>query len=139
MASKNLLTEYAKVIQSELMYYYPVITYPLNPSINLSSTYCFLSKIDPWTDDNNPPAPKQDQKSLKQIFKNMFVIKKLGADSITPVIKRFDWESGTIYDYYKDDVDMLDIDENDNPKYMFYVKNSYDQVFKCLWIYGFAS
>ena len=133
MANKNLLTEYFKIVQSELMYYYPVITYPLNPNLNLSSTYCFLGRVDPWADDANPPVPLQDQKSIKNTFKNMFVIKKLGADSITPVIKRFDWEINTVYDYYRDDVNMLAIDPIDDPLYMFYIKNSYDQVFKCLW------
>lgn len=133
MASNNLLTQYSRVIQSELMYYYPVITYPLNPNINLASMYCFLGKVDPWDDDNLPPVPLQDQKSIKNIFKNMFVIKQIQSGDITPVIARVDWTQGTTYDYYKDDVNMLDVNPDNSPKYIFYIKNSYDQIFKCLW------
>lgn len=134
MASNNLLTQYAKVIQSELMYYYPTITYPLNPNINLSSIYCFLGKAGPWIDDNNPPAPTQDQKTIKNIFKNIFVLKNIGSDGVTPVIARVDWKSGVTYDYYRDDVNLLETDPITGlPVYNFYVKNSYDQVFKCLW------
>jgi hypothetical protein len=133
MANNNLLTQFAKVIQSELMYYYPVITYPLNPNINLSSMYCFLGKVDPWDNDDNPPAPLQDQKSIKNIFKNMFVIKQIQSGDISPVIARIDWQQGITYDYYSDDINMLDVNPDGTPVYTFYVKNSYDQVYKCLW------
>ena len=119
MASKNLLTEYAKVIQSELMYYYPVITYPLNPTINLSSIYCFLGKVDPWGDDNNPPAPLEDQQSTKAVFKNMFALKQIQSGDISPVIARIDWKKGTSYDYYKDFINMLDTNPDGSPKYIF--------------------
>ena len=134
MASNNILTQYAKVIQSELMYYYPTITYPLNPNVNLSSTYCFLGKVGPWSDDTNPPTPTQDQKTIKNIFKNIFVLKKIGADGVTPVIARVDWSQGVTYDYYRDDINLLATDPITRlPVFNFYVKNSYDQVFKCLW------
>lgn len=133
MANVNLLTHQAKVIQSELMYYYPTLRSPANNSIYLASIYCFLGKVDPWTDNNNPPAPTQDQKSIKNIFKNMFVIKQIFSNGISPVINRIDWTANTVYDYYQDTVDMFATDNNNNPIYTFYVKNRYDQVFKCLW------
>ena len=134
MATNNLLTKFASVIQSELMYYFPTLTYPLNPNINLSSTYCFLGKADPWPDDTNPPAPTEDQSNIKNIFKNMFILKQIQSGDITPVIARNDWKQGVVYDYYSDKIDMLAVDPITGlPIYNFYVKNSYDQVFKCLW------
>jgi hypothetical protein len=38
-----------------------------------------------------------------------------------------------VYDYFRDDVDMLVKDANGFITKTFYVKNKYDQVFKCLW------
>lgn len=133
MANQNLLTNLSKVIQSEITYYYPTLTYPLNPNINLYTIYCFLSKAGPWPDDNNPPNPTQDSKSLKNIFKNMFVMKQINSNGISPIIPRVDWVSGTTYDYYQDDIDMIAKDSNGDNLYSFYVLNRYDQVFKCLW------
>jgi hypothetical protein len=93
----------------------------------------FLSMVDAWPTDSDPPAPTQDQKTLKTALKNMFVAKKINASDISPVIKRNDWTSGTVYDYYKDTVDMFELDSEGNQVLNFYIKNRYDQVFKCLW------
>jgi hypothetical protein len=132
MANKSLITYGAKVGQVEQTYYAPVaVVPPANTSI--SQTYCFLAKAEPWPDENNPPIPTQDTKSLKLIFKNIFAVKHITSNDIAPVIKRYDWVSGTIYDRYIDSVDMFELDENGNPTKFYYVKNRYDQVFKCLW------
>jgi hypothetical protein len=133
MANKNLLTYGAKVSNVELVTYTPVAVrapYYDTPSATL---YSFLSKVVPWEDDNNPPQPTQDQKSIKKIFKNIFAVKKLTTNDISPVIPRVDWTSGVVYDYYSDDVDIFEKDTNGNNVYNYYVKNRYDQVFKCLW------
>lgn len=132
MASKTLLTDYARLYNVENMYYAPVATVaPLYQ--NPDSIYCFLADVDPWPNDLDPPSPQQDQKSIKQILKRIFVAKKITSNDITPVIKRINWNSGVIYNYYRDDVNMLEIDQNGSPVYSFYVRNRYDQVFKCLW------
>lgn len=132
MANKSLITNGAKIGQVEQTYYAPVaVVPPANTSI--SQTYCFLAKAEPWPDDGNPPAPTQDVKSLKQIAKNIFAVKHITSNDISPVIKRYDWASGTVYDRYIDTVDMFALDENGNPTKFYYVKNRYDQVFKCLW------
>lgn len=132
MANKSLITYGAKIGQVEQTYYAPVaVVPPANTSI--SQSYCFLAKAEPWPDENNPPIPTQDTKSLKLIFKNIFAVKHITSNDIAPVIKRYDWVSGTIYDRYSDTVDMFELDENGNPTKFYYVKNRYDQVFKCLW------
>ena len=48
-------------------------------------------------------------------------------------MERIDWTSGTTYDYYQDDVDMFETNTDGLLVRKFYVKNRYDQVFKCLW------
>jgi hypothetical protein len=132
MANKNLLTYGAKVSQIKQDYYSPAAVV-LPSTLPLATTYCFLAKVDPWTDENNPPTPTQDQLNIKKVFKNIFAAKLINSSSISPVIPRVDWNSGTIYDYYRDDIDIFVKDANLNNVYNFYVKNKYDQVFKCLW------
>lgn len=129
----NLLTTQAKVIQTELMYYSPVYVSPVNYNVLLSSVYCFLGNINGWDDNNNPPIPGQTPREIKEVFKNMFVIKRILSNNVSPVIKRYDWSTGNVYDYYRDDVDILETNTDGSAKYNFYVKNRYDQVFKCLW------
>jgi len=133
MANKNLLTYNAKVTQVEQAYFSPVAVLPPPFGTSISTTYCFLSHNLPWPDDNNPPQPTQDQKYIKDIFKSIFVVKQIYSNDISPVIQRIDWTSGTTYDYYRDDVDMFQVDEIKILKLNFYVRNKYDQIFKCLW------
>jgi hypothetical protein len=132
MANKNLLTYGAKVSQIKQDYYSPAAVV-LPSTLPLATTYCFLAKVDPWPDENNPTTPTQDQLNIKKVFKNIFAAKLINSSSISPVIPRVDWNSGTIYDYYRDDIDIFVKDANLNNVYNFYVKNKYDQVFKCLW------
>ena len=133
MANKNLLTYNAKLSSVEQVYYSPVSVLPQANTVPLASIYCYLSKVDPWDDEQNPPAPTQDQKSIKKIFKNIFAVKQILSTNISPVVERFDWVSGETYEYYQDDIDMFETDANGSLIRKFYVKNRYDQVFKCLW------
>jgi len=133
MANKNLLTYNAKVTQVEQAYFSPVAVLPPPFGTSISTTYCFLSHNLPWPDENNPPQPTQDQKYIKDIFKSIFVVKQIYSSDISPVIQRIDWTSGTTYDYYRDDVNMFAVDGAGTLQLNFYVRNRYDQVFKCLW------
>jgi len=63
----------------------------------------------------------------------MFVAKKITANDISPVVPRVDWESGVVYDYYQDNVNIFEVDENGFANYKFYILNKYGQIFKCLW------
>jgi hypothetical protein len=133
MANQNILTNGAKVSQIEQVVFSPVAVVPPYVETPISTTYCFLAKVEPWDDENNPPMPTQDVASIKKIYKNIFVAKQIHSNDISPVIARVDWKTGTIYDYYRDDIDLLSQDVNNNNIYNYYVKNKFDQVFKCLW------
>jgi hypothetical protein len=89
--------------------------------------------VQPWDNETAPPPVFQDQKYLKNIFKNMFAAKKITTNGISLVIERINWTSGTIYSYYRDDVNMFELDDNGLLVRKFYVKNRFDQIFKCLW------
>jgi hypothetical protein len=133
MANQNLLSYGSKVNSVEQITYSPVSVRAPYYDKPITTTYCFLAKVDPWTDDNAPPVPTQDQKSIKKVFKNIFAVKKISSGDISPVITRVNWTNGVTYDYYQDDVDMFELDGSGNNVYNYYVKNRYDQVFKCLW------
>ena len=132
MANKNILTTESRTMMVEQVYFSPVAVVPPN-DYNAQTIYTFLSKVEPWADDENIPAPTSDEKYKKQVFKNMFVAKRVKSSDMSPVIQRVNWTSGIVYDYYRDDVDMNAVDVDGNPVYTFYVRNRYDQVFKCLW------
>jgi hypothetical protein len=132
MAYKNILTYNARVSQVEQLYYSPTAVLPVT-GLPISSIYVFLSRIEPWNDDLNPDIPLQTQQYIKEVFKNMFVAKLVNQNNISPVIERHDWVSGTTYDYYQDNIDMFEVDQNGFNVINYYARNSYDQVFKCLW------
>jgi len=131
MANKNILTYNAKVNSIEQEYYSPIAT--LSNGRTISRTYAFLSRVLPWADDANPDAPSQTQQYIKNVYKNIFTLKQITPNNIRPVTPRNDWSANTVYQYYRDDIDILQIDQNGFLVYNFYIKNSYDQVFKCLW------
>lgn len=133
MAYKDILTYGAKVSAVEQAYLAPSAVVPPNITVPITSVYAFLSKVDPWTDENDPELPLQTQQYIKQTFKNMFVAKHVTSNDVSPVIQRIDWTTDTVYSYYRDDIDMFLVDTNDLLVNPFYVKNKYDQVFKCLW------
>jgi hypothetical protein len=133
MANKNIITTGAKVSAVELNYVAPNSVAAPYYSVPIATTYCFLSKPLPWDDDTNPPIPQASVKYTKQVQKNMFVAKFISINDISPVIRRIDWVSGTVYEHYQDDIDMIELDTNGNLVHIFYVKNKYDQIFKCLW------
>jgi hypothetical protein len=84
-------------------------------------------------DDTHPPPPKNTVKYKKDIYKNIIFLKKLVPNDISPVIKRVNWTSDAVYDYYRDDLDMFELKEDGSKKYNFYIMNQFYQVFKCLW------
>lgn len=132
MANKSILTYNAKVAQVEQTYYSPTAVLPIT-NTPISTTYVFLSRVLPWTSDSEPPVPEQSQNYLNSVFANMFVAKHVLSNNISPVIQRIDWTSGVVYDYYRDDINMFEKDQNEFLINNFYIRNRYDQVFKCLW------
>ena len=131
-ANTGILTYNNGYYQTSSVYYSPTATISATGR-PVGSFYCFLSRVQSWATETLPPQPTQDQKYLKQTFKNMFVAKKITTNDMALVIERINWTSGIVYDYYDDSVDMYALDTNDSILKHFYVKNKFDQVFKCLW------
>lgn len=131
-ANTGILTYNNGYVQTSSVYYSPTATIA-SANRPVGTYYCVLSRVQPWTSESVPPAPLQDAKALKQTFKNMFVAKKITSNDMSLVIERINWTSGVVYDFYDDSVDMHELDVNGSVLKHFYIKNKYDQVFKCLW------
>ena len=113
---------------------YEVLQYYYSPAQVYDTTlYAFIGRVTPWPDESNPPVPTQDQRSIKDIFKDIIAAKLITSSDISPVIPRIDWDSGTVYDYYQDTENMLAVDSDNIVISQFYVRNRFDQIFKCLW------
>ena len=129
--SKNLVFPgYANYLINDKVYLPNLYT---ADNVHFNNLYCFLSGIIPWSNENSPPDITYSYFQQKTIFKNIFIIKKINSNDISPVIERIDWVTGTTYDWYDDTKNMFEKDENNKLVNQFYVRNSYDQVFKCLW------
>jgi hypothetical protein len=128
----NVLTHNAQAVQVQHEYYSPVSKVQ---GSSLTSIYAFLGREDPWPyvdGVETPLQPQQDQQYLKKVFKNMFAVKLINTSNISPVIQRINWANNTTYVEYSDTVDMFAKDAQGYLINNFYVKNRYDQVFKCL-------
>lgn len=125
----------------EINQYYDSVTVQLPGTGHTKTTkYCFLARVDPWDDpltpqdeELTPPTPALTQQNIKNTYKNMFVIKRVYPGDMSPMTDRIDWTLNEVFDYYRDDVDILIRGDDKRFVYKFYVKNRFDQVFKCLW------
>jgi hypothetical protein len=127
--NQSLLTYVAKVSSVEDVYFSPVVTVS---GVQLSSLYCFIGNVTPWP-NGTPPVPTQDQYSIKQTMRNIISAKLISTGNIAPVVQRINWTTGTVYAYYSDLIDMFELDINGYLVNSFYVLNTYNQLFKCLW------
>ena len=125
MSNPNLLLNNSKVSQIEANYFLPVAQVYGN---QIASIYAFMGQEDPWPTANNveiPSTPVDTEQYRKKIFKNMIAAKKVGINNISPVLQRIDWSANTVYTAYNDTQNLIGTN--------FYIRNRYDQVFKCLW------
>ncbi len=76
MTNRIVITPEAKLLQVQQSYYAPVAVITSKNNLPVETNYCFLSRVDPWPQVNTPPVPGLDQKSRKEVFKNIFAVKK---------------------------------------------------------------
>jgi hypothetical protein len=131
--NQNVLTNNSKVSQVEAIYYLPSSLVQGNP---IGSVYAYIGQEDPFPlvgGVETPTVPTEDQQYLKKVFKNMIGAKLLGTNNISPVIQRINWTQNSVYAPYSDTINMFERNGDGTLVHQFYVKNRYDQVFKCLW------
>lgn len=65
--------------------------------------FMFVSRAQPWEDDNTPEVPRDSQFYVQSYKHDMLFIKKVQASDAVLLAPRYDWTSGTIYDQYDDE------------------------------------
>jgi len=92
--------------------------------------YLFIGKSTAFPDDNVPPTPVNSTANIEFTpWREMYGAKRVNTSDVTHAIERYNWTSGTVYDYYDDqDTNLLDDD--------FYVMTDEYNVYKCLWNAG---
>ena len=73
---------------------YEVLQYYYSPSqVHDTTLYAFIGRVTPWPNETIPPAPTQDQRSIKDIFKDIIATKLITSSDISPVIHRIQVQS----------------------------------------------
>lgn len=78
---------------------------------DLSNENFFLSigKITPWATDNDNRLPSVDSvKDNTDFWRGLIAAKRINRSDVSLVIRRVDWTPGTIYQPYRDDIDLYD-------------------------------
>lgn len=89
--------------------------------------YVTIGKDDSWPVDGTPPIPDDSHEETQiDVYRNMWVGKKVTAANACIVIPRNIWTSGVIYSMY-------DSAEADLYRTRFFVVNSAKRVYKCLY------
>jgi hypothetical protein len=94
-----------------------------------SSYYVFAAKHTPYDGgDEVVPYPMDNTKAYTDIYNNMIFGKKVKYNDVKGMIKRYDWETDTVYDMYDD------VDESLSSKKFYVAVNAgtYTYVYKCL-------
>lgn len=100
-----------------------------NASKKSTILYACLGKNTPWPDESAPPTPPQNVTYENQVIKdNLIGGKKIDTGSVSHVIPRKDWVSGTVYAMYRDISQNLFSDTSP----AFYVVTDQLNVYKCL-------
>ena len=97
-----------------------------------------LSNSEEYSPDwnTNPPAFRDSFDEENKIWETMFSLKKISSEDVRPVVRRYNWQSGTTYDMYHNNIDI------DNPSFAteaislysarYYVINKDFRVYICL-------
>ena len=100
------------------------------------NTYITIGKNADWPDGDTPPAPVDTANTFYDYWDNLIGLKRITAADINLVVPRIDWDSTgqTTYVAYNQDLNLFAKANTDQIYYdnKFYVRNSKDQVFKCL-------
>lgn len=132
MSNNSILTSQSYSHEVEKFYNSPILSNKVTGEI-LTNLYCFIAKGDMWDNPLEIPKPENSSSYIKTIYKNMIAIKKIYVNDLSAVIQRIDWESGRYYDTYSESESISEVGSNGKLIKNFYARNSYDQVFKCLW------
>ena len=118
----------------EKFYYSPVVLLDDNlHNGDYLNLYAFIGKAPGTVDELSIPTLSTTTTYIKNVFKHIIFMKKINLSDISAVAERIDWTANTYYDIYSQDENLSQRDSDGKLIKKFYVKNKYDQIFKCLW------
>ena len=102
-----------------------------------SSTYVFIGRSNPWTDDTAPPTPNNGIGEEIDAWNDMIALKKVGSADVSHGIKRYDWTDGVKYSEYQHDVSSSNVSTGTDASSnlyaaKFYVMTDEYNVYKCI-------
>ena len=101
-----------------------------------SSTYMFIGRSYPWTDDTSPPTPANSVGEEQDAYSDMVALKKVSSADVTHAISRKNWTSGTTYDEYDHTISASSVSSASSATNVydsnFYVITDDYHVYKCL-------
>ena len=90
-----------------------------------TSLYVFLSRPNPWYNDDSPPTPYETVSDVSTVWDEMVALKRINSTDVVNVVRRIDWTTDTVYtEYDNEDTELFTKD--------FYVLNSAKNVYKCI-------
>ncbi len=120
----------AAIIKNDLrVYHLDTFRYALlnNPS------YVFISGVTPWDNESEPPVPLDTTAGEYRALSDLIAVKRILQSDVMSVAPRTNWISGTVYDQYDHEVDLINSRNPDTGDfYRFYVLTEDFNVYKCL-------
>lgn len=103
-------------------------------SATLAKLYLTIGRPQAWANGDTPPTPVESSNSFYNAWNDMVAMKRITAADINLVVPRVDWTTGTTYVEYTQDLNLFARANSSNIAYdnKFYVRNTKDQIFKCL-------
>ena len=74
-----------------------------NPTPTDPKAYVFMGRVQQWLDDNAPPTPQNNYKEFYTTYDDLFALKRIKPTDAYHMIPRFNYNSGLVYDYYRQD------------------------------------
>ena len=87
--------------------------------------YTFVSRSQPWNDDERPPNVQLSQKEERDTWDDMMLLRRILPSDIKEGIRRIPWVSGRVYDEFDDSENL------DNKNFYVITEPDYD-VYLCI-------
>jgi hypothetical protein len=103
-------------------------------SANRANHYLFIAKTTPWPEtagasaDIIPVVPADTVRAEYDVMRSIIGYKQIDPSKIVFALPRIGWSAGSVYDVYRDDVELFNEDAPSN----FYVVTDANNIYKCV-------
>lgn len=126
MASYSIFTKNFGVLNA--------LNFESQTTSTFANCYIAIGRQTEWANADTAAAPVDTSNTVYQLWNTLIGMKKVTAADMNLVIPRVDWTANTVYTEYTQDNQIFAKANSSSVGYdnKFYVRNTYDQVFKCL-------